>query len=111
MNYRFIAVLAEGQTEVSFVKNNLDPRLFENFNTNIQPVTCTTIVNTGGKHHKGGGLNFTKMTDQIKRLLRWPEYHFVTTFIDYYASPDNSSGIWISQGSQTCKKRIWQNNT
>lgn len=38
MNYRFSAILVEGPTEEYFVKNNLDPWLFENFNTNIQPV-------------------------------------------------------------------------
>ncbi|NUM70706.1 MAG: DUF4276 family protein [Ignavibacteriaceae bacterium] len=104
MNHRFIAVLVEGQTEERFVKNNLDPWLFENFNTNIQPVTYTTKVNPSGKHYKGGGLNFTKMTDQIERLLRSPQYHFVTTFIDYYALPDEFFGDMDISGKSDLQK-------
>ena len=97
MNWRKVYVLVEGQTEEGFVKNTLRPEMPEGLY--LQPViVATKRVNTGGKF-KGGVPSYSKVRDEVMRLLHDSSATMVTTMLDFYGLPTTFPGRANPQGA------------
>lgn len=65
---RNMYILAEGQTEVNFIKRVLYEH-FSRSGVNMIPITVTTKTDKKrGKMHKGGISNFAKIEAEIKKI-------------------------------------------
>lgn len=88
----------EGQTEETFVKTVLNPHLWS-FGRHAEPKIITTKIVKRGNQFKGGVPQFTRVREQILRLLRDTSAVLVSTFIDYYALPSSFPGKQSLQGT------------
>jgi hypothetical protein len=90
---KMVAVLVEGQTEESFVKNILSPKFYD-YKIYFTPILLTTKQKIKeGKFFKGGGITYGKFRNDAERLLRNSYYHFVTTLFDYYGLSGDFPGM------------------
>lgn len=80
-----VLVLTEGQTEEKFIKNLLQPHLW-NHNLSLEPKIVTTKRVIGGPSHKGGG-DYSKLKADLLRLLNDKNVVAVTTLFDFYGFP------------------------
>lgn len=87
-----VLILVEGQTEERFVKDLLAPTYWS-ANLYIEPTLLTTKRVKDGPNFKGGVSNFTKFENDLKRLLNNSGDALVTTFLDYYALPNDFPGM------------------
>ncbi|TQR33124.1 ATPase [Campylobacter sp. MIT 99-7217] len=71
-------IICEGQSEEKFVKDVLYG-YFQSSNICLIPLMIPT-----SKGHKGGGLNYDRVSNFIKKFLNGDKEAFVTTFFDYY---------------------------
>jgi hypothetical protein len=98
-----VLILAEGQTEETFVKRVLDPHL-SNFNLAIIPTIIVTKRIKSGHHFKGGIPSYEKVKKEIQRLLGDSSAAMVTTMIDYYGLPLSFPGRPSVQGSNALER-------
>jgi hypothetical protein len=75
-----VVVVAEGQTEETFVRQILAPYLA----TRSVYLTARLVGRVG---HKGGLTTYAKLRNDILLLLRQDPAWYCTTFIDYYGRP------------------------
>jgi hypothetical protein len=88
-----VLVLAEGQTEETFVKQLLAPS-YENVGLYLLPTVLVTKVVKDGPQFKGGVSRFSKFEGDLRRLLKGAGGGAqVTTMIDYYGLPDDFPGM------------------
>jgi len=93
MKQIILHIVCEGQTEESFVKKGLQPYL-RSYGIVAKPILVTTSRN---KLAQGGIVNFSHIERDIQDSLKqWSsnayEHHVVTTFIDFYALPNDFPG-------------------
>lgn len=86
-----VLVLVEGQTEERFVKDVLQPHLW-NKNVHLEPKILTTKRVKRGPDFKGGVTDFAKFEGDLKRLLGDTGAAMITTMLDYYGLPDDFPG-------------------
>lgn len=94
MKQIILHIVCEGQTEESFVKKVLQPYL-RSYGIVAKPILVTT---NRSKRAQGGIVNFSHIERDIQDTLKqWSsnnyEHHMVTTFIDYYALPNDFPGF------------------
>ena len=86
---RNMYILAEGQTEVNFIKRVLYEH-FSRSGVNMIPITVTTKTDKKrGKMHKGGISNFAKIEAEIKKIadiINASADNYLSTMIDFYNS-------------------------
>lgn len=82
-----ILILVEGQTEEQFIKNIFSPYL-NKFDVHLNPTIINTKLVKGGKNFKGGIDNYGQIKRDILHLTRNNSL-YVTTFLDFYALPDD----------------------
>lgn len=87
-----VLILVEGQTEERFVKDLLAPTYW-NINLFIEPTLLITKRVKDGPNFKGGVTNFAKFENDVRRLLNNSGNALITTFIDYYALPNDFPGM------------------
>lgn len=79
-----VFILCEGKTEFEFIRIVLSDFLIN------QPIEITPILystkRTGQKNYTGGGIKYSNMLSQIKKLINCRD-SFTTIFIDYYGLP------------------------
>jgi Domain of unknown function (DUF4276) len=85
-----ILILVEGQTEEEFVKQVLNPYL-NHYNRHLTPTIINTKIVKGGKNFKGGLDNYGQVKRDLLKLVR-SNTLTVTTFIDFYALPNDFPG-------------------
>ncbi len=88
---RKVLILVEGQTEERFVKDVLQPYLWDG-GVHPEPKIVTTKRVKRGAHFKGGITNFKKVEDDLRRFLGDTDAALVTTMFDYYGLPDDFPG-------------------
>lgn len=98
MKQIILHIVCEGQTEESFVKKVLQPYL-SCYGIVVKPILVTT---SRSKRAQGGIVNFSHIERDIQDSLKqWSsnnyERHMVTTFIDYYALPNDFPGFSEAQ--------------
>lgn len=94
MKQIILHIVCEGQTEESFVKKVLQPYL-RSYGIVTKPILVTT---SRSKRAQGGIVKFSHVERDIQDTLKqWSsnnyEHHVVTTFIDYYALPNDFPGF------------------
>lgn len=87
-----VLILVEGQTEERFVKDLLAPSYWSK-GLYIEPTILMTKRVKDGPNFKGGVTTFTKFENDVNRLLNKSGDALVTTFIDYYALPNDFPGM------------------
>jgi hypothetical protein len=78
-----VLILAEGQTEETFVRDILNPFLQQKKIYCIPTLAITRRVKSG-PDFKGGFISYEKAKNDIKQLLKDTSAAKVTTMIDYY---------------------------
>ena len=91
LTMRKVLILVEGQTEERFVKDVLQPHLW-NIGVHPEPKLVMTKRVKRGPHFKGGITGFNKVKDDLRRLLGDTDAALVSTMIDYYGLPDDFPG-------------------
>lgn len=99
-----ILILAEGQSEETFVKRVLYPHLL-NVNIHIVPTIVTTKRVKNGPSFKGGMPSYGKVRREILRLLGDSSAALVTTMVDFYGLPSSFPGRANAEGS-TPRERV-----
>jgi hypothetical protein len=98
-----VLILAEGQTEETFIKRILLPHLLS-----FQVAPIPTIIATkrikSGHHFKGGIPSYEKVRKEILRLLGDSSAVVVTTMIDYYGLPPSFPGRDSVQGATALER-------
>lgn len=94
-----IFIVVEGYTELEFVKSVLADYIKERVDQDVLiiPLPVSTNADLG---KKGGGNSYKHWKKELLKLTQVIENRIVTTFMDYYALPDN----FPSQDE--CKKKI-----
>jgi len=88
-----VGVLCEGQTEENMVREFLDPELRAH-GICLVPVLLQTKTPAGGPSYRGGVSKWSKIENDLRRLLgSTPHWAAVTTLIDYYGLPQGSPGM------------------
>jgi hypothetical protein len=85
---RRIHVLAEGQTEETFVRDLLGPHLLDH-GVLVTPVLVSTKRALSGRKFKGGLGSYARLKREVLHLLRDTSAVAVTTMIDFYGLPDD----------------------
>jgi hypothetical protein len=98
-----VLVLAEGQTEETFIKRVIAPHLSQFAVIAIPTVIATKRLKSGG-HFKGGVPSYPRVKKEIQRLLGDTSASAVTTMIDYYGLPDSFPGRGIVQGNSPLER-------
>ncbi|WP_295143244.1 DUF4276 family protein [uncultured Campylobacter sp.] len=89
---RRVYIICEGQTEEKFIKDVFIPHFnFEQKDIYITPFCSKTSI-CNDKVHKGGGLSYSKIKQEVLNLLRRQDNPYVTTMFDYYALDTNFPG-------------------
>lgn len=86
-----ILILVEGQTEETFIRDILSPHYIP-LNKAIIPKILTTKRMKNGFQFKGGVSKYSKIKNDLLRLLNDSNAKAVTTFIDYYGLPADFPG-------------------
>ena len=93
-----VLILAEGQTEETFIKQILAPHLLP-LDVSPVPIIIATKRIKSGSHFKGGVPSYEKVRKEIQRLLGDSSAALVTTMIDYYGLPRSFPGRAAAQGA------------
>ena len=92
-----VYVIAEGQTEIAFVRNLLiDP--FSKLGIYLYP----TLLGKPG--HKGGVISYQRAKSDIIRFLKQERNTFCTTMFDYFRLPNDFPGLPIKGNYQPVQK-------
>ena len=94
---RKVLILVEGRTEERFVKDVLQPHLW-NRGVHPEPKIVVTKRVKQGSNFKGGVTDFPKFENDLRRLLGDSSAALITTMIDYYGLPDDFPGMQSLQG-------------
>jgi Domain of unknown function (DUF4276) len=88
-----LRVLAEGQTEETFVNDVLAPHLY---GKGYLSVTAKLMGNSRNRNHRGGIQNWPSIRDEILKDLKNDKSLYVSVMVDYYALPgsDNQVKAW-----------------
>ena len=92
-----IYIVAEGQTEIAFVKNLLIDA-FSRFGIYLYP----TLLGKPGT--KGGVISYQRAKSDIIRFLKQERNTFCTTMFDYFRLPDDFPGLPITGNCQPVQK-------
>jgi len=92
-----VYVIAEGQTEIAFVKKLL-VETFSNLGIHLYP----TLLGKPG--HKGGVISYQRAKSDVIRFLKQERNTFCTTMFDYFRLPDDFSGLPITGNYQSVTK-------
>ena len=99
-----VHVLVEGQTEETFVRDILRPH-FESYDIFVISKIVTTKRTKVGPDFKGGITNYSKVKNDLLRLLGDTSAIAISTMIDFYGLPDDFPGMDSLQGT-TCFERV-----
>jgi uncharacterized protein DUF4276 len=99
-----VYVLAEGQTEETFVDDVLAPTLWEN-DVYLRPILAATKRVKHGPVYRGGVVRYAPFRREALLLLRHQDAH-VTTMIDLYGLPDDFPGRDNMPPHGTCYDRV-----
>lgn len=100
-----VYVLAEGQTEETFLRQVLAPHL-QPLGIAIFPILVTTKrVKAGGKF-RGGISSFGKLAGDLRKLLPDRSAAAITTMIDFYGLPKDFPGRDTLPESGSCYHRV-----
>lgn len=102
MTMNRVLVLAEGPTEERFVKDVLQPHLW-NFGVHPEPKIVTTKRTRDGTQFKGGN-SFSNVEADLRRLLQDSSAAMVTTLLDYYGLPTDFPGNSVRKDSSSLDK-------
>lgn len=86
-----ILLLVEGQTEETFARDVLAPHL-AGHEIDLRYTIATTKRVKDGPNFKGGITSYTRVRNDINRLLRDTNVAAVTTMIDFYGLPGEFPG-------------------
>lgn len=86
-----IIILAEGQTEETFIRDVIEPHLL-NFNVYLHCTILKTKRMRDAPDHTGGVTSYQRFKNDITRLLRDGNIVAVTTFLDFYGLPGDFPG-------------------
>lgn len=75
------------------MKEVVAPHLRDGFGLHLQPVIVATKRLHTGIKYRGGLRSYAQLDGDISRLLRSTHFEVVTTFVDYYALPDDVPGM------------------
>lgn len=98
-----ILISVEGQTEERFIKDVLLP-VFSKINAILIPKIITTKKVKSGLEFKGGVPSYSKVKNEILKLLADSSAKLVTTMIDYYGLPGDFPGK-EQNNEKNCYKR------
>jgi len=88
-----IYIVAEGQTEIAFVRNLLiDP--FANLGVYLYPILI------GKPGHKGGVISYQRAKSDIIRFLKQERNTFCTTMFDYFRRYFGCKRNWITSNAK-----------
>ncbi|MFN8077698.1 MAG: DUF4276 family protein [Kineosporiaceae bacterium] len=91
--HRQLALLVEGQTEETLVRQVLGPYLQDEVGFSwVQPIVIPTRRSGTGPAARGGVGSWPAVEKALRRLLT-PAHHTVSTLIDYYALPLDAPGM------------------
>ena len=99
-----VLVLAEGQTEESFIKRVLGPYLSPK-QIFVIPTIIKTKIEVRGPDHKGGVNTYEQVKKDLRPLFYDTSADVVTTMIDYYALPSDFPG-YSERPNGNCYQRI-----
>ena len=100
-----VYVLAEGQTEETFLGNILVPHL-QPFDVYLKPVLISTKRLRAGGKFKGGIGSYSKIELDLRQLLRDRSATAVTTMVDFYGLPRDFPGKAMLSTITSCYQRI-----
>ncbi len=95
-----IIIIAEGQTEETFVRDLLVPVLAPQgfyLKTWLIPTSAT---------HKGGALSYSRVQNYLVKTLKQWKAAYVTTFFDLYALDNAFPGYALSQQKRDVYERV-----
>ncbi len=98
-----VYVLAEGQTEETFLRDVLGPHLLP-LEISLTAVIVSTKRIKSGLKFKGGISHFNQIRDELRRLLGDSSVAAVSTMFDYYGLPFDFPGRLELKGS--CFERV-----
>ena len=96
--------LVEGQTEETFVSRVLAPHLWS-FDAASEVTRVATKRVQGRRAFRGGIASYTRVVDDLRRLLAGSP-HAVTTLFDYYALPRDFPGLATPPPGVSCYERV-----
>ena len=99
-----VLILAEGQTEETFIRDVLSPYLASR---NVYPVATLAKTKrvTSGLDFKGGIVSYGKLRNDINRLLYDTSAKLVTTMVDFFGLPSDFPGF-AQMPSGTCFDQV-----
>lgn len=100
-----VHVLAEGQTEETFLRDVLAQHLL-NFDVYLTPIIVSTKRVKSGMKFKGGVTSYRRLKRELQLLLGDRGAETVTTMIDYYGLPDDFPGVDTRPVTASCYKRV-----
>lgn len=104
-----ILILAEGQSEETFVKRVLYPHLL-NVSIHVVPTIITTKRVKSGPSFKGGMPSYGKVRKEILRLLGDSSAALVTTMVDFYGLPSSFPGRANAEGNTPRERVVFVEN-
>ena len=90
MEYKYVMILCEGETEDLFARNILSPYL-EMYNVYI-----TTVI-------LGGVSRYAGIKKDLEKLGKSRNYKLLTTMLDYYKLPKDVPGVNNCSDTEPCK--------
>ncbi len=102
---RRVHVLAEGQTEETFLRDVLAQHLSK-FDVYLTPIVVSTKRVKSGLKFKGGVTNYRKFKRELQSLLGDRSADAVTTMIDYYGLPGDFPGLGTRPKTDSCYLRV-----
>jgi hypothetical protein len=90
---RHVHLLVEGQTEEIVVRDVIEPFFARPRSVYLTWSIFTTKRPAVGPAHKGGIVNWRRLHQELKLLLRDSSITILTTLFDYYAFPPDAPGM------------------
>lgn len=95
-----VVVICEGQTEETFVRDVLEPY----FSPSGLYLSAQTIETSPG--HRGGALNYDRVSRQVRNTLRQRSAPVVTTFFDLYRLDKRFPGFDVAGGKGSMREKV-----
>ncbi len=102
---RWVHVLAEGQTEETFLREVLTQHL-ASFDLHLTPIIISTKRVKSGLKFKGGVTSYLQLKNELQNLLGDHSVNAVTTMIDYYGLPRDFPGFATRPETASCYRRV-----
>jgi len=87
-----VLILAEGQTEETFLRDVLRPYLHD-FGVTISVTLLKTKILANAPDFKGGASHWGQIERDLNNLLKRKKQAVVTTMLDFYGLPKDTPGI------------------